>query len=115
MFFLKEVKILSSLSNISKLRLALITETESFVDRVFETLGNKEYINNPVIPNTNPPNPNTKTTKDATKENKVIVPPNELPNLNEIVNGAAKKDAEVKRDREVRKNSDAVSNLLTFL
>lgn len=82
--------------------------TESFVDLVFESLTTKEYINNPVIPNTNPPNPNTKAMKDVTKEIKVIVPPNELPNLNEIVNGGTKKEAEVKRDRETRKNSDAV-------
>lgn len=88
-------------------------ETESFVDLVFETLENKEYINNPVIPNTNPPNPNTKSTKEATKETKVIVPPNELPNLNEIVNGGPKKEAEVKR--ETRKNSDAVSYIFVTL
>lgn len=78
------------------------------MDLVFETLANKEYINNPVIPNTNPPNPNTKVTKDVTKESKVIVPPNELPNLSEMVNGGPKKDGELKRDRDSRKNSDAV-------
>lgn len=92
-----------------------ISETETFVDLVFETLGNKEYINNPVIPNTNPPNPNTISTKEPPKEVKVIVPPNELPNLNEIVNGGAKKEAEAKRDRETRKISDAVSYLIFFL
>lgn len=79
------------------------------MDLVFETLATKEYINNPVIPNTNPPNPNTKSTKDPPKEAKVIVPPNELPNLSEIVNGGAKKETEIKKDKEVRKNSDAVS------
>lgn len=78
------------------------------MDLVFETLANKEYINNPVIPNTNPPNPNTKLAKDSTKETKVIVPPNELPNLNEMVNGGPKKDGEIKKDRDTRKNSDAV-------
>lgn len=83
------------------------------MDLVFETLTSKEYINNPVIPNTNPPNPNTKTVKDATKETKVIVPPNELPTLNDIVNGGIKKETtEIKREREVRKNSDAVSLVL---
>lgn len=85
------------------------------MDLVFETLVNKEYINNPVIPNTNPPNPNTKATKDAPKESKIIVPPNELPTLNDMVNGGAKKDSEIKRDRETRKNSDAVSFLNSLM
>lgn len=87
-----------------------VLETIGFVDLVFETLGNKEYINTPVIPNANPPNPNTKLGKEITnKETKVIVPPSELPNLSDVVNGGPKKEAEVKRDREVRRNSDAVS------
>lgn len=86
------------------------------MDLVFENLANKEYINNPVIPNTNPPNPNTKSTKDVIKEVKVIVPPNELPNLNEIVNGGTKKEVEVKRDREIKKHADPVRyHFLQFL
>lgn len=67
----------------------------------------------PVIPSTNPPNPNIVTRqneqtsplpKDVRKE---IIPVNELPNLNEAVNGSAKKEEEVKRDlaaREAKKS-----------
>lgn len=80
---------------------------------MFQTLATKDYINVPVIPNANPPNPNVAAAKPAAKEAaKVIVQPSELPNLNEVVNGNTKKDLkepEVKRDRELRKNSDAVS------
>lgn len=83
------------------------------MDLVFQTLATKDYINVPVIPNANPPNPNVAAAKPAAKEAaKVIVQPSELPNLNEVVNGNTKKDLkepEVKRDRELRKNSDAVS------
>lgn len=84
-------------------------ETETFVDLVFQTLSTKEYLNTPVIPNTNPPNPNPGKVKEA-KESKMIIQPSELPNLNDVVNGTSKKDveAQVKRDKENRKNSDAV-------
>lgn len=79
----------------------------------------------PVIPNANPPNPNIKSELlpvksnkvDSVKEIKPIIPVSELPNLNETVNGssaAAKKDVEIKKDREIRK-SDSVSFILDFL
>ncbi|CAG9862332.1 unnamed protein product [Phyllotreta striolata] len=95
-------------SMIGQLDVFLEAETESFVDLVFQTLATKDYINDPVIPNTNPPNPNVgKPTKEPAKETKIIIQPSELPNLNEAVNGNAKKDIEPKKDREPRKNSDA--------
>ncbi|XP_023311914.1 zinc finger protein swm isoform X3 [Anoplophora glabripennis] len=95
-------------SMVGQLDVFLEGETESFVDLVFQTLNTKDYINTPVIPNANPPNPNVvKSTKEQPKESKMIVQPSELPNLNEAINGAAKKEAEARRDRELRKNSDA--------
>ncbi|KAJ8916686.1 hypothetical protein NQ315_000331 [Exocentrus adspersus] len=58
-------------------------------------------------PNPNVPKPPTK--EQPPKETKIIVQPSELPNLNEAINGSApkKEPAEVRRDRELRKNSDA--------
>ncbi|XP_056638480.1 zinc finger protein swm isoform X1 [Diorhabda sublineata] len=95
-------------SMIGQLDVFLEGETGPFVDLVFQTLATKDYINSPVIPNTNPPNPNIKTiSKEPIKESKVIIPPSELPNLNETVNGNAKKDLEFRREREIKKNSDA--------
>ncbi|KAJ8982215.1 hypothetical protein NQ317_013517 [Molorchus minor] len=97
-------------SMVGQLDVFLEGETQAFVDLVFQTLITKEYINTPVIPNANPPNPNVlKTTpKEIPKESKVIIQPSELPNLNEEVNGGAKKELEIKRDRELRKNPDIV-------
>lgn len=90
-----------------------ISETQSFVDLVFQTLTTKDYINTPVIPNANPPNPNIgKPLKEVSKEAKVIIQPSELPDLNESMNGDLKKESEIKRDRELRKNSDTVSTLI---
>ncbi|CAG9815221.1 unnamed protein product [Phaedon cochleariae] len=95
-------------SMIGQLDVFLEGETEGFVDLVFQTLTTKDYIDEPVIPNTNPPNPNIgKPAKDAVKESKVIVQPSELPNLNEAVNGGMKKELEVKRDKDARRSSDA--------
>ncbi|KAG5882370.1 hypothetical protein JTB14_036294 [Gonioctena quinquepunctata] len=94
-------------SMVGQLDVFLEGETESFVDLVFQTLATKDYINEPVIPNTNPPNPNmAKVAKEPVKESKIIVQPSELPNLNEAVNGDAKKELEVKKDKELRKHSD---------
>lgn len=85
------------------------------MDLVFQTLTTKDYINTPVIPNANPPNPNiAKPLKEANKEAKVIIQPSELPDLNESMNGNLKKENEIKRDRELRKNSDAVSSTNIF-
>ncbi|XP_050499905.1 RNA-binding protein 26 isoform X2 [Diabrotica virgifera virgifera] len=100
-------------SMIEQLDVFLEEDTKSFVDLVFQTLTTKDYLNVPVIPNTNPPNPNTIKTnsKEVPKETKIIVPPGEL-SPKEALNGNAKKDLEVKRDleakrdREARKNSD---------
>lgn len=79
---------------------------------VLRTLETQDYINTPVIPNTNPPNPALVKT---TKEIKPIVHPNELPNLNDTMNGttAVRKEQEIKRDKELRK-SDSVSNASIF-
>ncbi|CAG9829792.1 unnamed protein product [Diabrotica balteata] len=100
-------------SMIEQLDVFLEEDTKSFVDLVFQTLTTKDYLNVPVIPNTNPPNPNTCKTnsKEVSKETKIIVPPGEL-SPKEAINGNTKKDLEVKRDleakrdREARKNSD---------
>lgn len=94
-----------------------VTETEPFVNLLFKTLETQDYIT-PVIPNANPPNPNIKsdlvpvksTKTDAIKEVKPIIPVNELPNLNETVNGSTKKEAESKRDRDVRKSESVGFN-----
>ncbi|KAJ8956336.1 hypothetical protein NQ318_015074 [Aromia moschata] len=96
-------------SMVGQLDVFLEGETQSFVDLVFQTLSTKDYINTPVIPNANPPNPNVvKSAKEppVKTETKIIVQPSELPNLNEAVNGGPKKEAEVKRDRELRKNPE---------
>lgn len=85
---------------------------------LFKTLESQDYAI-PVIPNTNPPNPNVKPDMlsiksakiDPTKEIKPIIPVSELPNLNETVNGSAgtvKKELEIRK--EIRK-SDSVSAL----
>nr|CAI5820127.1 unnamed protein product [Callosobruchus analis] len=89
-------------SMIAQLDVFLEAETESFVDLVFQTLATKEYVNVPIVPNTNPPNPNMGKAKEPLKESKIIIQPSELPNLNEAVNGNSKKELEVKRDRENR-------------
>lgn len=105
-------------------KLFYFTETEPFVNLLFKTLETQDYIT-PVIPNTNPPNPNIKSDLLPVKSNKVesvkeikpIIPVSELPNLSETVNGssaAAKKDVEIKRDREIRK-SDSVSLILLLV
>lgn len=91
-----------------------VAETEPFVNLLFKTLENQEYIT-PIIPNTNPPNPNvksellpTKPIKSEVKDVKPIIPVSELPNLNETVNGSTVMKKEVEPKREIRK-SDSVS------
>lgn len=81
---------------------------------LFKTLESQDYII-PVIPNTNPPNPilikddvmpPAKTKTEAVpKEIKPIIPVNELPNLNETINGSSLKKEEKKEQRK----SDSVS------
>lgn len=105
----------------------VFAETASFVDLLFKTLESREYLT-PVIPSTNPPNPNitvrqAEQTSPLPKEvRKEIIPVNELPNLNEAVNGSApvpQKEEETKRDLVVRdlvvrepKKSEGVKKLL---
>lgn len=87
-------------SMVEQLDVFLESETETFVNLVFQTISNKEYINTPVIPNANPPNPNipstatltsssTSSLTGGTKENKIIVSPSELPSLSENLNGSS--------------------------
>ncbi|CAH0548606.1 unnamed protein product [Brassicogethes aeneus] len=97
-------------SMIGQLDVFLEGETENFVKLVFQTLETKDYINTPVIPNANPPNPNlTKPLVKDNKEIKVIVPPNDLPNLSEAVNGSGiKKDVvEVKKDHNLKPKTES--------
>lgn len=84
---------------------------------LFNTLESRDYLT-PVIPSTNPPNPNIvkpEASPPKPKElKKEIIPLSELPNFSEAVNGtvASKKEKEqpeVKRDRDVRK-SESVSS-----
>lgn len=87
---------------------------------MFQTLETKDYINIPVIPNTNPPNPNiAKPLKEPSKESKMIIEPSELPDLNESINGNLRKESlkemELKRDRENRKTSDTVSLKIPYV
>lgn len=92
--------------------LYFITETVSFVDLLFKTLENQDYLE-PVIPNANPPNPNvikaaeTSPIKHA-KEIKPIIPVSELPSLNEAVNGSAVRKEREEIKREIKK-SESVS------
>ncbi|KAK5638531.1 hypothetical protein RI129_012826 [Pyrocoelia pectoralis] len=89
-------------SMISQLEVFLQLETEPFVNLLFKTLENRDYLT-PVIPSTNPPNPNiinpepplSPKSKEMKKE---IIPVSELPNLSESVNGTVVKKDEVKRD-----------------
>ncbi|KAK4878106.1 hypothetical protein RN001_010612 [Aquatica leii] len=92
-------------SMISQLEVFLQLETEPFVNLLFKTLESRDYLT-PVIPSTNPPNPNIIKTdpplSPKTKEVKEIIPVSELPNLSEAVNGTAvvvKKD-DLKRERK---------------
>lgn len=102
----------------------VFVETASFVDLLFKTLESREYLT-PVIPSTNPPNPNitarqAEQTSPLPKEvRKEIIPVNELPNLNEAVNGSApvpQKEEEPKRDLVVRepKKSEGVKKLFRY-
>lgn len=73
----------------------------------------QDYIP-PVIPNANPPNPNVISPPRAKlelghKEMKPIIPVNELPNLNETINGSALRSKE-KDDKKELKKSDSVSD-----
>ncbi|CAG9767759.1 unnamed protein product [Ceutorhynchus assimilis] len=101
-------------SMVGQLEVFLEGETERFVNLVFQTLTTKDYINTPVIPNANPPNPNVSTSKPKEgKDTKVIISPSELPNLNEVVNGSATDKKEVpreivKKDIKSRRNSENV-------
>ncbi|XP_066144264.1 zinc finger protein swm [Euwallacea fornicatus] len=97
-------------SMVGQLEVFLERETETFVNLVFQTLTSKEYINTPVIPSANPPNPNIPTPapskpKEA-KDTKVIIQPSELPNLSEAVNGNNVEKKDLKKDVKSRRNSD---------
>ncbi|XP_071057172.1 zinc finger protein swm [Onthophagus taurus] len=84
-------------SMISQLEVFLQGETINFVNLLFKTLDNREYMES-VIPNANPPNPNIIAAKPESgnsplkiqpiKEIKPIIPVSELPNLNETINGS---------------------------
>ncbi|XP_019773484.1 zinc finger protein swm isoform X2 [Dendroctonus ponderosae] len=93
-------------SMVGQLEVFLEGETENFVNLVFQTLTTKDYIGTPVIPNANPPNPITPTKPKEGRETKVIVPPSELPNLSEVVNGNSTEKKEVKKDVKSRRNSE---------
>uniref|UniRef100_A0A1Y1KC97 C3H1-type domain-containing protein n=1 Tax=Photinus pyralis TaxID=7054 RepID=A0A1Y1KC97_PHOPY len=92
-------------SMISQLEVFLQHETEPFVNLLFKTLESRDYLT-PVIPSTNPPNPNiikppevTPLSPKSKELKKEIIPVSELPNLSESVNGnAIVKKEEVKRD-----------------
>lgn len=83
---------------------------------MFKTLESQDYIP-PVIPNANPPNPNVispaRTKLELShKEMKPIIPVNELPNLNEAINGSTiRKDKEEKKEL---KKSDSVNTTFYF-
>ncbi|KAF5283114.1 hypothetical protein FQA39_LY17421 [Lamprigera yunnana] len=92
-------------SMINQLEVFLQLETVPFVNLLFKTLENRDYLT-PVIPSTNPPNPNVikpepSLSPKAKEVKKEIIPVSELPNLNDAVNGtvAAKKE-DLKRDRK---------------
>lgn len=99
-----------------------VLETEPFVNLLFQTLESRDYLT-PVIPSTNPPNPNVNTIsvsppKVVKELKKEIIPISELPNLTETANGNfnGKKDpvVEPKKDREVRK-SDSVCLFIYYI
>ncbi|KAL1500976.1 hypothetical protein ABEB36_006386 [Hypothenemus hampei] len=97
-------------SMVGQLEVFLEGETENFVNLVFNTLTTKEYIATPVIPNANPPNPNVPTkSKDVLpqgRDTKVIIPPSDLPNLSDVVNGNNSEKKDIKKEVKSRRNSE---------